>query len=302
MMKLRNFDLNLFVTFEVIYDSGNLTQAAQILNVTQPAVSNSLARLRDRIGDPLFIHAGKRMNPTATADELIGPVRHALELLQGSIERDVEFDPAQSTKIIRLSIGDVGETVLLPRFVEKIRKSAPHIKINVFQVERRSLAKQLAANEIDFAVDIPMPVEGQLRQISLMSDHQVCALSETHPLASKSAITLEEYLSSEHIHVSSRRKGSGVADIELNKLGVVRNNVVRLQHYLAAFALLEQTELLLTTPASLARPYRCKIFDLPFEAPNLDLQLYWHKSSERSSESNWIRHKLLEAAADLNLN
>ncbi len=81
----------------------------------------------------------------------------------------------------------------------------------------------------------------------------------------------------------------------------MRNNVVRLQHYQAAFALLERTELLLTTPASLARPYRCKVFTLPFDAPNLDLHLYWHKSSERSSESNWIRKMLQEAAMDLSL-
>ncbi len=301
-MKLRDLDLNLFVTFEVIYDAGNLTQAAQILNVTQPAVSNALARLRDRIGDPLFIHSGKKMNPTATADELIGPVRQALQLLQGSVAKDALFDPSKSAKTIKLSIGDVGETILLPKIVEKIRSQAPHIKIHVFQVDRRSLAKSLAANEIDIAVDIPTPVEGELRQISLMSDHQVCALSETHPLAKKADLSLFDYLESEHIHVSSRRKGGGVADIELSKLGKIRNNVVRLQHYQAAFALVEQTDLLLTTPASLARPYRCKIFDLPFKAPNLDLHLYWHKSSERSSESNWIRGQMQEAVLELLVN
>lgn len=295
---LKNIDLNLFVTFDVIYDAGNLTQAAHILNVTQPAVSNALARLRQQVGDPLFVHGGKRMNPTAKADELIGPVRQALGILQGSIEEDVAFDPAQSHKTIRLSIGDVGETVLLPRFFEKIRAHAPHMKMHVYQVERRSIAKRLAANEIDFAVDIPMLAEGALRHVSLMSDHQVCAVSKTHPLSGQSEITLEDYLAGEHIHVSSRPKGGGVADVELSKKGKIRNSVVRLQHYQAAFILLAKTELLLTTPASLARPFDCKIFDLPFDAPNLDLHLYWHASSERSGESNWIRAVLQEAARE----
>lgn len=298
-MTLRNIDLNLFVFFDVIYDSGNLTQAARILNVTQPAVSNALARLRHQIGDPLFVQAGKRMNPTARASELIGPVRHALQLLQENILEEADFIPAESSKSVRLSIGDVGETVLLPRFVELVRKQAPQIKINVFQVERRNLGKSLAANEIDFAVDIPMLSEAGLHHIGLMSEHQVCVVSENHPLAQKSKITLKEYLASEHIHVSSRRKGGGVADVVLAKMGVARNNVVRLQHYQAAFALVEQTEMLLTTPASLVKPYNCKAFDLPFEAPNLDLHLYWHQSSERSKESVWIRTVLQEAAADL---
>ena len=85
MARLKNFDLNLFVVFEAIYTHGNLTLAAQVLNVTQPAVSNTLARLRDRLDDPLFIHAGKKMNPTPMAQKMIGPVRQALRLLQSGI-------------------------------------------------------------------------------------------------------------------------------------------------------------------------------------------------------------------------
>lgn len=294
-MNLRNIDLNLFVTFEVIYDAGNLTQAAHILNVTQPAVSNALARLREQVGDPLFVHAGKRMNPTATADELIGPVRQALKLLQGSVEREVVFEPQESKKVIRLSIGDVGEAIILPKFVEILQEQAPQMKINVFQVERKSIGKKLAANEIDFAIDIPMTVEGQLRQVSLTSDSQVCVVSRNHLLASRDVVGLDDYLSSSHIHVSSRLKGGGVADIGLGKLGVSRNILVRLLHYQAAFALLDKSDLVLTAPKLLADLYPFKIFDLPFIAPNLDLNLYWHKSTERSGVNNWIRAKLQEA-------
>ncbi len=282
--------------FEVIYDSGNLTQAANILNVTQPAVSNALARLRSQVGDPLFIHAGKRMNPTAAADELIGPVRQALKLLETGLERDQEFNPAEIRKTVRLSIGDVGESIILPRFIATLRREAPSIRVHAFQLERRSLGQKLAASEIDFAIDIPMQIDGQLRQVSLLSEHQVVALSEKHPLAAGKTLTLEEYLSEEHIHVSSRKKGGGVADLGLSRLGRTRQNVVRLQHYQAAFSLLAQSRYLLTTPVSLTELYPCRVFDLPFEAPDLELQLYWHHSSEQSGVNNWIREKLIEAA------
>jgi len=295
-MSLKNIDLNLFVLFEVIYDAGNLTQASHILNVTQPAVSNALARLRAQVGDPLFVHSDKRMNPTATADELIGPVRQALRLLQGTVDKEPHFEPRESKKIIRLSIGDVGEAIILPRFVEILQEEAPQMKINVFQVERKLIGKKLAANEIDFAVDIPTTVEGQLMQLSLTSDHQVCVVTLGHVLASNSEISLEDYLSCGHIHVSSRKRGGGVADIGLGSLGVSRNILVRLQHYQAGFALLEKSDLMLTAPRSLADLYNVKSFELPFAAPNLDLNLYWHKSAERSGVNNWVRNKLQQAA------
>ncbi|MEH6404292.1 MAG: LysR family transcriptional regulator [Sneathiella sp.] len=294
-MSLKNIDLNLFVLFEVIYDAGNLTQASHILNVTQPAVSNALARLRAQVGDPLFVHSGKRMNPTATADELIGPVRQALRLLQGTVDREPLFEPSESKKVIRLSIGDVGEAIILPRFAQILQVEAPQMKISVYQVERKLIGKKLAANEIDFAIDIPTTVEGQLMQVSLTSDQQVCVVAPNHALASNLELSLEDYLACNHIHVSSRKKGGGVADLGLGKLGVSRNILVRLQHYQAAFALLENSNLLLTAPKSLAGLYPCKSFELPFVTPNLDLSLYWHKSTERSGVNNWVRAKLQEA-------
>ncbi|OUR77537.1 hypothetical protein A9Q83_10370 [Alphaproteobacteria bacterium 46_93_T64] len=298
-MLLQNIDLNLFVVFEVIYDTGNLTQTAQTLNKTQPAVSNSLARLRDTVGDPLFVHAGKRMNPTARADELIGPVRQALRLFQSNMNQDYIFDPLEVRKTLRLSIGDIGETIILPKFVNILRAEAPNITLQVFQVQRRSIASKLAANEIDFAVDIPMPTEGELRHTLLMSDRQVCALSNEHKFAKKSKLSLEDYLSCDHIHVSYRRKGGGVVDIGLGKIGASRNKVVRLQHHQAAFALLNQTDLMLSAPSTLANLYNCRVFELPFEAPNLDLHLYWHGSAERSALNRWVRQKLKEATSEL---
>jgi DNA-binding transcriptional LysR family regulator len=290
-------DLNLYPVFEVIYDTRNLTQAAQVLNKTQPAVSNALARLRLNVGDPLFVQGGKQMNPTPVADELIGPVRQALALIRGSLDRDAGFEPQNVRKKLRLSIGDIGEVTLLPHFIKSLRDEAPGISFEVFHIERRLLPKKLAANEIDMAIDIPMSVEdSSLRQLPLSSDRQVCVMSHRHHLAQKDALSLEDYLECEHIHVSARRKGGGVADIGLGKIGEVRNNVVRLQHHQGAFRLLELTDLVLSAPASLAKHYDCKIFELPFDAPSLDLQLYWHSSTEQSALSRWLRQKLTETA------
>ncbi len=290
-------DLNLFTVFVSIYETRNLTETARRLNKTQPAVSNALGRLRAEVGDPLFIHGGGKMNPTPVADELIGNVRQGVALLHKSVEREPEFDPSQAKKNLRVSIGDIGEAVLLPPLYRALHKEAPNLTFQAYQVERRQMLRQLASNEIDFAVDIPLVYEDpDLRQVSLYSEHQVCAVSKNHRLAGQRHLNLEDYLNGKHIHVSSRKRGGGVADIGLGKIGAKRENVVRMQHYNGAFALLEISDLLLTVPYSLAKLYDCHFFELPFDAPTLDLNLYWHSASEQSAISRWARGRFVEIA------
>ena len=294
-MKLQNFDLNLFVAFEAIYTHGNLTQTAQVLNVTQPAVSNTLARLRERLGDPLFIHAGKKMNPTPMAQKMIGPVRQALRLLQSGISAEEEFDPATSEKIVRIAIGDIGETILLPSLVDRLHQAAPLMKIQAFYVPRRSIAKKLSLGEIDFAVDIPLLATSQLMQVKLMSDEQVCVVGRGHPLAGKTELSIGDYLSMAHILVSSRQQGGGIVDVELSKQGLSRQIAIRLQHYQAAFHMLQRADFALTAPLQLSRMYDCRVFPLPLTVPNLDLHLYWHISTDRTMTNIWLREQILAA-------
>jgi|TARA_R110002094_G_scaffold29052_2_gene42049 DNA-binding transcriptional LysR family regulator len=291
-MQINQLDLNLFLTFEAIYTHGNLTLAARTLNVTQPAVSNALARLRDRLDDPLFVHAGKRMNPTPMAQRMIGPVRQALRLLQAGIDADAEFDPLTCDKTIRIAVGDVGETILLPRLLEKLSHLAPQMKVQALHVPRQSIARRLSLGEIDFALDIPLLANSQLRHCKLVSDANVCAVGRRHPLAGRKQISLDDYLGMTHIHVSSRSRGGGLVDIELERLGLSRQITVRLQHYQAAFHMIDAVDLAVTAPLQLTGMYDCRIFPLPIEVPNLDLHLYWHVATDQAPISQWLRQQV----------
>lgn len=295
-MSLKTLDLNLFQTFEAIYDRGNLTQAAQILNITQPAVSNALQRLRQKLDDPLFIHAGRKMNPTPMAQKMIGPVRQALRLLETSIEPEDKFNPAVSERTLRLGIGDIGETILLPPLVDSLQKKAPMMKIQALQIPRRSMSRKLALGEVDVAVDIPQLTAPELMYCDLMSDRQVCVVGLDHPLCSRKSLTLEEYLEMSHILVSSRARGGGLVDIELGRLGPARKIAIRLQHYQAAFHMLQSTDFSLTTPLQLARMYPCYVFEMPLQVPSLEFRLYWHRSSDQVPANQWLRQQILEAA------
>lgn len=114
-MNLTKVDLNLFIVFDAIYTEANLTRAGQIVGITQPAVSNALSRLRETFNDPLFVRTAQGMVPTPMAQNIIGPVRNALQLLRVSVQESRSFDPQQANKTYRISMTDLTEAVILPR-------------------------------------------------------------------------------------------------------------------------------------------------------------------------------------------
>ena len=121
-MNLSKVDLNLFIVFDAIYTEANLTRAGQIVGITQPAVSNALARLRETFNDPLFVRTAQGMVPTPMAQNIIGPVRNALSLLRVSVQESRIFNPQQAAKTYRISMTDLTEAVILPLLFQRLRR------------------------------------------------------------------------------------------------------------------------------------------------------------------------------------
>ncbi len=290
-------DMNLFLVLEAIYNERNLTRAAEQLHITQPAVSNALARLRRTLDDPLFIRSPAGMTPSPLTESIMPRVQQALALLGGSLNEQRHFDPATVQKTLRLSMNDMAETLLLPRLLEQLQRMAPGIAVESYYVPRDQLVKELAANTLDFGLDIPLATATQLQQQRLINDRYLCMLRADHPLAQQTSLTLEQYLQLEHIHVSSRRSGPGLVDIALNKLGRRRNIKLRVQHYRVAPLVVLRTDLALTVPASLANQYPAQLFELPFQIPQMDWHLLWHKNQHDDPANKWLRGQLIELFA-----
>ena len=136
-MNLSKVDLNLFVVFDAIYTEGNLTRAGQIIGITQPAVSNALARLRESFNDPLFVRTAQGMVPTPMAQNIISPVRSALALLRVSVQESRTFNPLQANKTFRISMTDLSEAVILPPLFQRLRRHAPAVVVESFLSHRR---------------------------------------------------------------------------------------------------------------------------------------------------------------------
>jgi len=294
-MNLSKVDLNLFIVFDAIYTEANLTRAGQIVGITQPAVSNALARLRETFNDPLFVRTAQGMVPTPMAQNIIGPVRNALSLLRVSVQESRIFNPQQAAKTYRISMTDLTEAVILPLLFQRLRRLAPTVVIESFLSKRRETTKELAAGRLDFAVDAPLNTDPQVRHVKLMEDRYVCAMRKGHPMASKEKFTLDDYLSLTHIHISSRRNGLGHVDLALGKMGIQRKIALRSQHYLMASQVLQQTDMVMTVPERFARRHELHWFNLPVnDVPMVETHLYWHESTDQDPANRWMREQMIE--------
>jgi DNA-binding transcriptional LysR family regulator len=295
LTNLNAIDLNLFVAFDVIYAERNLTRASEVLNITQPAVSNTLARLRMTFGDRLFVRTGNAMVPTPVAQSLIGPVRQALRQLKASVDQLTSFEPATSEKIFNISLGDSAATTLMPAIVTRLRAIAPNVRVHCSQVDRREIASELASGNLDFALDIPELEKPDLNAVEILKDRFVCVLRQGHPMA-KRAMTLDDYLELQHVTVSSRRRGRGIVDLALARIGRQASSALRVMHFQSALHVVMSSDMAVDAPLSLASRYEVVRKELPFEVPPLRTVLYWHRNADHDPANVWMR-KLIVAAS-----
>jgi len=296
-------DLNLFVVFDVIYREGNLTRASEALNLSQPAVSHALSRLRTRFDDPLFERSGKKMVPTPLAKAIIERVREGLGNLESTLSDGLVFNPAMAERTFTIAMRDVLEAKALPEIAQRLKLIAPHISIRSVQMSRRELENALIRGTIDFAADVLIPVSKQVHHGLIGSEGLSVMIAKNHPLATKvssGTFSMKDYLQAKHIQVSSRASGPGIEDVALSRLGESRDIAMRCQHYYAAAKVVEKTDWLVTLPTTYAsalsdesnpnNPYI--IFPLPFKAEPLEVHLYWHHKAEQDPAMVWCKQQI----------
>ncbi|MTJ80459.1 MAG: LysR family transcriptional regulator [Telmatospirillum sp.] len=301
-MHINRLDLNLFVVLDAIYTEGNITRAARTLNLTQPALSHALGRLRAIFNDPLFTRRGSLMMPTPLTRSLIGPVRQSLKTLATSVRQANAFDPATTTRVFTIGLRDVLETQILPPLLTQMETMAPGVDLVSARIDRRDMESELAAGVLDMAVDVLFQTSRNIHHAQLVRDHQVVVLRDGHPAAA-GPLTLDSYLDQRHILVSSRRAGQGLEDLALARIDRHRRVALRCQQYFAACRVVSRTDLLLTMPEHYARwanqglPNR--IVPLPLDMPPLDIYLYWHENADADPAGLWMRALLRQAVEAL---
>src|SRR3990167_7927603 len=131
---LERLDLNLFRVFEVVYRERNLTRAALLLHLSQSAVSHALARLREQLGDPLFVRAGRGAAPTPLAEQLAPGIQDALEGLRRNLGRGHGFDPQHDRRGFSLDMPGQLEPAVLPGILGQLRRLPPPLGVRSSRV------------------------------------------------------------------------------------------------------------------------------------------------------------------------
>lgn len=297
-MHLAKVDLNLFVVFDTIYAEGGITRASRRLNLSQPAISHALGRLRAMFDDPLFTRHGHAMTPTPFARRLIEPVRQALRGLEVTLSKSDSFDAATAVKRFTVGMRDVMESVVLPRLMRTIAATAPSIHVSTVRAGRRELERELSAGTLDAAIDVGLPLPEDIERERLGQEWMTVLARPRHPRV-RARLDLDTYLAEEHILVSSRRRGLSAEDFELARHNLRRRVRLRCQSYFAGCRAVSETDLLLTMPSRYASllnaQFANRLLPFPLEVPGYDTYLYWHANASSDPANAWLRRQLIAA-------
>ena len=294
-MKISSFDLNLFVVLNAIYTEGSLTKAANVVGITQPAVSNALSRLREKFDDELFVRTGSGMVPTQKTENIIKDVQSALTLMQISVNEPDGFDPKLSKRNFKLSLGDNSESRVLPYLMEIVDGNAPRVSIGSYAYSRHDQVHALSTNNLDFVVDPVIPISDEINSMKVFEDSFVVAHRDNHELSKKSNVSIEDILNQRHLNVSNRKRGLHLIDIELEKIGYKREIALRCQHFLIAPEIIRSTDVVLFATKSFAEKNDLKYIEIPAEIPMMEYFLIWHKNDEGDGGHIWMKNLLVEA-------
>jgi DNA-binding transcriptional LysR family regulator len=289
---LSGLDLNLLVTLDALLRTGSVTRAAESLDVSQSAVSHSLARLRKVFGDPLFVKAHNKMAPTPKALAIAATVAEIVSLVRTTLAPQVEFSPEIAQQTITLCLDDIGELAILPQLMAQLGAIAPGCSLRTMPTEGVSLEQILESGRAHLAITGPQRASRDLKQQKLYSHIFTVIASQACPL--EHSITAKQYSSMQHIAFRSAVASSAWLDGALAKSGIERRIRLSTPHHLIVPLLVEQDPgIIATVPHLVAQTYvkftNIKILTPRFELPKIDVYQFWHPRFDADPVSVWLR-------------
>lgn len=294
---IRSLDLNLLVIFDAMARLRSVNKAAEAVGLSQPATSGALARLRSVFDDPLFVRSGSRMEPTPRALELAPAVRRVVQTITGEILQPSGFDPATADRSFTILTPDIGEVAFLPGVLRRIRTQAPNVRLHAVSRPRAAAASALESGDAELAVGFfPDLHKANFYQQALFKTSYSCIASAANAGAA-SRMTLKQYLAARHIVVRPDGR-EHLLDQFLDDKGWHRHVTLELSHFMSLVSILPGTDLIATVPEDIAtvvgRHVALKRIELPFKAPQLQVQQYWHRRMQNDAANKWLRSLFYE--------
>lgn len=295
---LRSIDLNLLGILDALLEQRNVSRAAEMLGLSQPAVSHALARLRDLFRDPLLVRSGRTMVPTRRARHIQGPLRGLL----GDVRRIVNpqtFDPAAASGRFHINAPDATSVVVLSGVLNRLSRLAPRLDFVITNAAVGRL-EAMARGEMDLAIDAFEPLPSGFHREKLVRDRLVCVARADHPAAA-TGLDAAGYATWPHANLDTA--SSRMLDRVLAGYGIHRRSALTVPNFITAAWIVAETDWLLTLPQNLAqhlqRMLPLKVMELPFAVPTQTLDQVWHELSHRDARHAWLRQQIGSAIREL---
>jgi DNA-binding transcriptional LysR family regulator len=302
MADLATLDLNLLRVFDAVARERHVTRAAQRLNLSQPAVSNALARLRAALGDELFLRRPGGVEPTELALSLAGPVAEVLDRLRDTLAAHAPFDPATTTRVFALALSEYAEAVLAPRLLERLGREAPGALLAIRHADRTNWQALLEGGEAELAIAVLPEPPAIYTRIRLLPEAFLTLMRPGHPLAA-GPLTEDRLIAFPHLLHSPNGSRDGALDAALAARGKRRRLGAVIAHLSAAPDILQRTEMVMTLSARLARrlaeAHGLVLRECPVEIRHTRLSMIFHRRFESEAGHAWLRRMILAVAREV---
>ena len=291
-MELTDIDLNQLVVFQQLIVERSVSKVAANLELTQPAVSNTLAKLRRTFGDDLFVRTPAGMMPTPFAEQLAEPIGYALGMIHSGLNHHSRFEPARAKRSVTIAMTDIGEIVFLPALVERLRSEAPGVSLNTVRTSITTLRDDMEAGKVDLAIG-PLPqLKAGFFQRRLFRQRYVCLFRKGHALDRK-RLTVADWQAAEHLVIVSAGTGHGKVDELLRRTHAERAKRLTIPHFVSVGHILQRTNMLATVTErlaeSLVEPFDLTFRPHPIDLPEATINVFWHAKVHRSPAHQWLR-------------
>lgn len=311
-MNISKIDLNLLVYLDTLLRERNVTKAASQLNITQPAMSNGLKRLRTLLNDPILVRTSDGMTPTERALELQPVIRSVLMTLEETLAPSRDFNPADSKRVFRIMASDYAASTLAPKLLNKLHHDAPDTTLDILTPSDVTF-HDVENGKVDMAINRFENLPQSFHHKRIWKDNFACLVKSDNPILQH--FNLDTYLAARHIWVSKTGFGVGVGidpkdvqklgwvDEALAKLGKQRNIATFTRNYHVAIHLAKEQNLVATVPEKAANIYRddpsLNILPVPFDIAPFELDMIWSPLLHRDASHIWLRQKIADVANEL---
>jgi DNA-binding transcriptional LysR family regulator len=294
-VNLRRIDLNLLTVFDAVMREGNLTRAAANIGMSQPAMSDAVARLRHVLKDDLFIRTGHGVRPTPRAQDYAAPIRRILDLVIVTLSEPQSFDHQTSNRRFNLVLREYGELVLLPPLMQWLDGMNSGVVISAGSVPHKQIPEALRTGAVDLYLTPEPPKQAGYTRQHVITEHLVSVVRRDHPTV-RSGLTLDQFLSLRHVVLDWPELPVPHVDRALRERGLERHCQMHVHSLFDMPRVVASTNMICSLPSRMAQSFadahRLKAFPLPVEKVEIPLYLTWHHRFDADPGHTWMRNAL----------